>query len=39
MKKLKETVWCPECEKVEKKVKLRHGECPECHYMYLTRRT
>ena len=32
-------VWCPECEKANKHVRMAGGHCPECHYMYLTRRT
>ena len=39
MKKKYAQAWCPECEKLEKKVKLVGGCCPECHYMYLIRRT
>ena len=30
--------WCPECEKLDKHVRLEGDCCPECHYMYLTRR-
>lgn len=37
--KAAEKVWCPECEKMDKHVKMEGGCCPECHYMYLTRRT
>jgi Zn finger protein HypA/HybF involved in hydrogenase expression len=32
-------VWCPECERLNRHVRLEEGHCPECHYMYLTRRT
>ncbi|MDH3365435.1 MAG: hypothetical protein OEM29_05475 [Thermoplasmata archaeon] len=34
----KETLWCPECEKVKRRVRLAGGCCPECHYQHLTPR-
>lgn len=27
-----EDLYCPECEKVNKKIRLVRDECPECHY-------
>ena len=29
-----ENVFCPECEKVNKKIRLVRDECPECHYQH-----
>lgn len=31
-------LYCPECEKVNKKIRLVRDECPECHYQHLLRR-
>jgi hypothetical protein len=41
--KRKKDVMCPECEKVQKHVKLvevdgKTMECPECHYTHLIHR-
>ncbi len=33
--KHKEDVWCPECERLNKRVRLVRDECPECHYKHL----
>lgn len=30
-----ENIYCPECEKVNKKIRLVRDECPECHYQHL----
>ena len=30
-----EAVYCPECEKLNKKTRLVRDQCPECHYQHL----
>ncbi len=34
-KKHGDNVWCPECERLNKRVRLVRDECPECHYKHL----
>jgi|GEM_PF-1698795 len=39
MKKKQQYIYCPECEKRNKRVRLVRDECPECHYQHLIRRS
>ncbi len=35
MKQKREDLWCPECEKLNRRTRLVRDECPECHYKHL----
>jgi len=33
--KKNDNLYCPECEKLNRRIRLVRDECPECHYKHL----